>query len=107
MMSSKEWYKLHNFSDNMNYCRKVLSKFDIHKYHFVNDGYGGVALLIELGLNSYRVEIDIDNCKMIIKKKQTRRMGQKHPKDYLKVVMAFNKDAIYNSIKWISLDNRL
>lgn len=106
-MRCSTWYKLNNFKDNENYCKKILEKFNIKKYHFVNDSFGSLALIIDLGLNSYKVEIDKVECKMVIKKKLTRRNAQKHPKEYLKIVKTIDKDCIYNAISWISNDSKI
>lgn len=101
------WFKVNSFDNNEEYTEKVLKKFDIKKYHFVIDQYGCLALLIELGMNSYRIEADIDNCEMIIKKKNIRRLGQKHPKEYMREIKKFDKDAIYESIKFVKKDSEM
>lgn len=101
------WYKLNNLEDNENYCKKILEKFNMKKYHFVSDSFGSLALIIDLGLNSYKVEMDKINCRMIIKKKDIKRKAQKHPKEYLKIVRTVDRDCIYNAINWISNDSKI
>ena len=101
------WFRLNNFDDNLEYTKKVLRKFNIDKYHFVNDGYGGLALLIEIGLNSYRIEVDMDRCEMIIKKKRLRRIKAKHPKEYMDVIKKFTHDGIYESIRFVEFDSKM
>ena len=44
---------------------------------------------------------------MIIKKKDTKRKAQKHPKEYLKIVKTIDRDCIYNAINWISSDSKI
>lgn len=98
------WFKMYNFEDNEERTIKVLNKFGIEKYHFVADN-GTLALLIEKGLNSYRIELnDYDN-EMLVLKKQVRRKAQRHTKEYMRIVARFDNDCIYNSIRFCALDN--
>lgn len=106
-MNCSTWYKLNNFKDNENYCIKVMENFGIKKYHFVNDNFGSLALIIELGLNSYKIEINKVECRMVIKKKLTKRNAQKHSKDYLRIVKTIDIGCIYNAINWISNDSKI
>lgn len=101
------WYKRNNFDDNKGYTNKILEKFNIKKFHFVTDTYGCSALLVNIGLNSYRLVVNYDDNKIEIYKKKTLRLSQKHKKEYLKLVHSINTDAIYSSIKWIKNDSEL
>jgi len=98
------WYNRHNFEDNMDYTLKLLEKFNIKKYHFVTDMYGGTALLIEIGLNLYRIELDRTVCEMVIKKRNVKRRSSRHPKTYMDEVKRFKKDCIFEVCKWCSQD---
>jgi len=99
------WYNRHNFDDNMDYTLKVLDKFNIKKYHFVTDAYGHSALIIDIGLNNYRIEIDDYVCEMVILKRNITRRGSRHPKTYMDEVKRFKKDCCYDGIKWCSKDS--
>lgn len=101
------WFDRNNFDTNKEYALKVLEKFDIKKYYFVIDLYGNLALLIDLGLNTYRIEVNDDNKVLEIYKKLIRRAGQRHKKEYLKLVKTVDKDCIYSSIRWIKNDSEL
>ncbi len=98
------WYSRHNFDDNMDYTLKVLDKFNIKKYHFVNDGYGNSALIIDIGLNNYKIKVDGYKQEMVILKKNVTRKGSKHVKEYLDVVKSYKNDCCYECIKWCSKD---
>lgn len=106
-MRSSSWFDRNNFDDNKEYTIKALDKFDIKKYHFVNDSYGCLALLIELGLNSYRIEVNYDDKVFEIYKKLVRRTGQRHAKEYLKLTKTFDRDCIFNAIKWVKHDSEM
>ena len=99
------WYSRQNFDDNMDYTLKVLEKFNIEKYHFVTDAYGNSALIIDIRLNNYRVEIDDYKCEMVIKKKKVIRKAQIHKKEYLIDIKSFKTDCIYQSIREVSRDS--
>ena len=103
-MAHSGWFDRNNFRTNEEYTIKVLDKFDIKKYHFTNDAYGCLALIIDLGLNTYRIEINRDCSTLEIYKKLTRRTGQRHVKEYLRLV-SMDRDGIYNTIKWIKNDS--
>ena len=98
------WYTRHNFDDNMDYTLKVLDKFNIKKYHFVTDAYGHSALIIDIGLNNYRIEIDDYVSEMVIKKKKVTRKGNRIPKEYMGIVKIYKKDCIYESARFCSQD---
>lgn len=98
------WFKLHNFDDNLEYTKKVLKKFNIDKYHFVTDMYGCLALIIDINLNTYRIDVDMDNCEMVIRKKRIKYKAKRHPVEKLEPVKKIDKDCIWESIKWIVKD---
>lgn len=106
-MGRSGWYERNNFDDNNDYARKVLEKFDIKRYHFVSDGYGCLALLINLGVNSYRINVNYDDSLMEVYKKIYRRTAQRHKKEYMKLVKTIETDGIYNSIKFIKRDSEI
>ena len=86
------WSNRHNFDTNMDYTLKVLEKFNIKKYHFVNDAYGESALIIDIGLNNYRIEVDCYKCEMVVKKRAITRRGGRHRKEYMSEVNKFKSD---------------
>ena len=104
-MSNSGWFDRNNFRTNEEYTIKVLDKFDIKKYHFVNDAYGCLALIIDLGLNTYKIETNRDCSTLEIYKKLIKRTGQKHPKEYLKLV-SIDRDSIYSSIRFVKNDSK-
>ena len=104
-MAHSKWFERNNFEENMDYTLKVLLKFDIRKHHFVNDSYGNLALLIDYGINSYRIETNDSTSEVEIYKKCIRRTGQRHPKEYLKLIKTFKIDCIYESIKFVHHDS--
>ena len=104
-MRSK-WFERNNFDDNRGYLEKYLDYFEITRYHYTSDGYGHTALTIEINLNVYRLEVNHDDDEIIVYKKTTRRMGQRHHKEYmLKLDKTFKVDAIANSIKYVKQDS--
>lgn len=100
-MASSKWLKRHSFDLNMDYTEKILRKFNIVKYHFGAGEYGHSALIIDHNLGSYRIEVDDIKEVMIVKKKMYKRMGQKHPKEYMEVIGTYSSDCIYDSIKTV------
>ena len=103
-MAHSGWFDRNNFRTNEEYTIKVLDRFDIKKYHFESDGYGGLALIINLGLNTYKINISRDYSSLEIYKRLIKRTGQKHPKEYLRLIN-IDRDGIYSSIKWIKNDS--
>lgn len=100
------WLRLYSFDDNMERTVKILKKFDITNYHFVM-GNGLLALLISVGLNSYRIEIDEVKKEVVVRKKQVRRREKIHAKEYMRIVASFNNDGLYSSIKWVWEDSKI
>ena len=98
------WYNRHNFDDNMDYTLKVLEKFNIKKYHFMTS-YGQSALIIDIGLNSYRIYIKDYLCEMVILKKRIVRKAQRHPKERWIELKRFKTDCIYCSIREVKNDS--
>jgi hypothetical protein len=89
----------------MDYTLKVLEKFNIKKYHFVTNMYGQSALIIDIGLNSYRIDIEDYLCEMVIMKKIIVRKAQRHPKEYWVEIKRFKTDCIYCSIREVKNDS--
>lgn len=104
-MGNSSWFDRNNFDNNKEYTKKILEKFDLKKYHFVNDSCGCLALLIEVNLNSYRIEINSYDKISEIYKKEYRRLGQRHPKEYMRLIKTYDTDCIYNSIRWVKNDS--
>lgn len=98
------WYRMYAFEYNEERTIRILKRFGIEKYHFVADG-NSLALLIEKGLNNYRIEVNSDDNEMVILKKKACRKGQRHIKEYMRPIARFNNDAIFNALKFVSEDN--
>ena len=96
------WYKLYNFDDNKERTKKILEKFGIEKYHFVTI-QGETALIIDINLNNYRLEL-FDG-EMAIRKKKYTRKASRHKKEYLEIVKSFDNDCIYNALKFCAIDS--
>lgn len=99
-----KWREMYDLWNNENRVEKLLRYYHIHKYHFVADG-DTVALLIEINLNTYRIELDDYKEEMVIRKKTYRRREQKHAKEYMSIVKSYKNDCIKNSLEWIILDS--
>ena len=101
------WLERYDFNDDkvIERTEKMLEKFDIKKYHFVADG-STLALIVEINLNTYKLEIDDYKEEMVIRKKKYRRREQRQPKEYLSIVKSFKSDCIYNSITWVVRDSK-
>lgn len=100
------WYKLSSFDENEERTKKILEKFGIDRYHFVTIN-GFRALIIDINLNNYRIEVDDYNEELLVRKKKYTRRGQRHKKEYMEVIRSFKNDAIYSSIKFVSEDSQL
>jgi len=99
------WHKLSSFDENEERTIRILKKFNIDKYHFVTiDGLK--ALIIDINLNNYRIEIDDYNEEVRVRKKKYTRRCSRHPKEYMEIIKSFKNDAIYSSIKFVSEDGR-
>lgn len=100
-----KWLNSYNLYDNEKEALKIMKGFNINKYHFSMVG-GHTSLIIDINLNNYRIEIDEYDNKMIVKKKQFIRRGQKTQKEYMRTVFKVSDNCIYESIKWIK-DNSI
>ena len=98
--------KLYSFDLHEERTIRILKKFGIEKYHFVTT-YGVTSLIVDIGLNNYRIEPHMYEGKMVILKKKISRRGQKHQHERMDIIASFDNDAIYNSIRACSMDNTL
>lgn len=98
------WYSLYNFDDNKERTKKILEKFGIEKYHFVTI-QGESALIIDINLNNYRLEL-LEN-EMVIRKKKYTRRSQIHKKEYMEIIKSYSNDCIYSSIKFCVEDSKI
>jgi hypothetical protein len=96
----------------MEYTKKVLRNFNINieedkknKYHFVTDKYGCSALIININLNTYRIDVDMDRCEMVISKKRIKYKAKRHPIEKWDVIKKVDKDCIYCSVRWVVNDS--
>ena len=98
------WIELYDFEINKERTIKLLKKFGIDKYHFIMIN-GLMALLIDINLNTYRIELLPYENEAVIRKKQVTRKGARHSKEYMRIVQSFNDDICYQCIKWIAEDS--
>ena len=96
----------YDFDKNRSRTEKILERFDIKKYHFTAVG-NLTSLTIVLSRYIYMIELDDYNKEMVIKRKKTVGLAPKKSKEYAPIVKRFNKDCIYNSIKWVLEDNKV
>ena len=100
------WINLYSFENNEERTVKILKKFGIENYHFAINN-GSLALLINVGLNSYKLEIDEYNQELVVRKKIYKRREQKHTKEYMRIVNSFKNDCLYLAIKFVCEDSKL
>lgn len=74
------WLKHNSIKENNIYVEKLLKKFKIDKYNFINNGYGEEDLLLSYNNIEYKLSIDeFDKCLKIFKKNLS---GNKKKKEY-------------------------
>ena len=105
-MNQQKWYGRNNFIDNSEYAEKILTRFNLSKYHFAYDN-GELALLVEKGLKKYKITVSQSECLMKIYRCEVHANFSKHTKENLVLKKTFNDDCIWNSIKWITKDSKL
>lgn len=100
-----DWLKSYNFDDNIDKTLKIMKDFNIDRYHFsvVN---GQTSLIVDVGLNNYKIELDVYKKEMIVKKKQFMRRGSKNQKEYMRTVYRVSENCIYKSIEWINKNSK-
>lgn len=104
-----KFIKRYDFDINRNRTEKILERFDIKKYHFMPTYTNSelTSLVIQLGLHTYVIELDDYRREMVIKRKKVVGLALKKSREYAPIVKKFNKDCIYNSIKWVLEDNKV
>lgn len=105
MDKAELWFNRNNFEDNQEYTEKVLTKFNIQKYHFIYDKYGNLSLLIENGLKKYKVMINSIKCIMEIYRCEVHSFS-KYTKENMVLKKTYSDDCIWNCIKWVAKDNK-
>ena len=101
----EDWQKRNSLTYRQDYTENLLKMFEITRYNFVMDKYGGLALLIECGVKTYRIEVNDEKELVEVYKKTICRNGQKHPKEYFNFTKGFKFDGIYLSLKFIKDDS--
>ena len=99
------WISLNGFDGNEDRVEKILKQFGINKYHYtiVN---GLTALIIEINLNVYWLEIDDFNEELVIRKKTYTRRNQRQRKEYMSIIKSFKNDCLYMGIKYVANDGK-
>lgn len=97
------WIKQYDFEKNEEYILKLFKKFNIDKYHLTMNN-GNTDVIISVGLNTYKIEINKYEMELVLYKEEKRRLGQRHPKSYLRPIKVFKDDIWYNVCKFISKD---
>lgn len=118
-MSSERWFNRNSFDMNYDMAVKILKRFNIEDYHFVNDSYGNLALIITKNLKKYKLEIhqtdyfdkdfkrmETSSC-MIIYRFKVHRSAQKHFKEYMEEKKRILEDCIYVGIRWVANNSKL
>lgn len=115
----ERWFERNSFDKNQDLVEKILNRFNVKNYHFVNDSYGNLALIITKNLKKYRLEIyqkeyydkDFERNEtesyMIIKRCEVHRNGQKHSKEYMVEKKRIYEDCLWCSIRWIAKNSKL
>lgn len=95
------WYNVYSPKINQELIEKLLRKFKIEKYNFINNGYGDYDILIEYGLYTYKLELnEIEELLYIYRKSSFR--NDKGYLEYNKPYKKIHNDVWYKSFKEIT-----